>query len=294
MPDGAVLARIATPPARASVFARFARHRLALLGLVTLVLLVALAAGADVLAVDPDDTDIVHRYAPPFTALHWLGSDDLGRDTWARLLHAGRGSLAVGFAAMAVTLVVGSSLGAFAAYLGGWIDTALMRLTDMVLCFPTVFLILFVSAFVDPTVVNIALLIGLTCWMEVARLVHAQVLTLRDADFIAAARMVGTPAWRIVLRQLLPNTLAPIVVAATLNTANAILIESYLSFLGRGIQLPQASWGNMLTNAQGDFLLDPWLAVFPGIAITLAVASCNFIGDGLRDALDPRLRTGAR
>ena len=137
-------------------------------------------------------------------------------------------------------------------------------------------------------------MIGLTCWMEIARIVHAQILSLKSADFIAAARMAGAPAWRIVLRQILPNTLAPILVAATLNTANAILLESYISFLGYGIQPPQASWGNMLTNAQSDFQVDPWLAVFPGLAITLAVASFNFIGDGLRDALDPRYAMAAR
>ena len=135
-------------------------------------------------------------------------------------------------------------------------------------------------------------MIGLTCWMEIARIVRAQISALKSADFIAAARMAGAPAWRIVLRQILPNTLAPILVAATLNTANAILLESYISFLGYGIQPPEASWGNMLTNAQSDFQVDPWLAVFPGLAITLAVASFNFIGDGLRDALDPRVRDG--
>ncbi len=136
-------------------------------------------------------------------------------------------------------------------------------------------------------------MIGLTIWMEIARIVHAQILALKQADFIAVARMVGTPSWRIVLRQILPNTLAPVLVAATLNTANAILLESYISFLGYGIQPPAASWGNMLTNAQSDFQVDPWLAFWPGLAITLAVASFNFIGDGLRDALDPRLRERA-
>ncbi len=227
------------------------------------------------------------------TAGHILGADDLGRDVASRLMFAGQVSLSVGVAAMLVTLVVGFAIGAFAAYHGGWLDVALMRLTDMMLCFPSVFLLLFVAAFVTPTLVSIALMIGLTCWMEIARIVHAQILALKQADFIAVARMVGTPSWRIVLRQILPNTLAPILVAATLNTANAILLESYISFLGYGIQPPAASWGNMLTNAQSDFQVDAWLAVWPGLAITLAVASFNFIGDGLRDALDPRLRERA-
>jgi peptide/nickel transport system permease protein len=166
----------------------------------------------------------------------------------------------------------------------------LMRLTDIMLCFPSVFLLLFVAAFVTPSLASISLMIGLTCWMELARVVFGQIRILKSADFVAAARMVGAPAWRIILRQILPNVAAPILVAATLNTANAILLESYISFLGYGIQPPRASWGNMLTNAQSDFLVDPWLAVMPGLAITLAVTSFNFIGDGLRDALDPKMQ----
>ncbi len=281
---------LAAPVARAGVLRRFTRHRLAALGvLVIAVLAVASACAARLAPYDPDDIDIANRYAPPFASAHWLGADDLGRDVLSRLMFAGQISLSVGVAAMLVTLVVGFAVGAFAAYHGGWLDTVLMRLTDMMLCFPTVFLLLFVAAFVTPTLVSIALMIGLTCWMEIARLVHAQILALKSADFITAARMAGAPSWRIVVRQILPNTLAPILVAATLNTANAILLESYISFLGYGIQPPAASWGNMLTNAQSDFTVDPWLAVFPGLAITLAVASFNFIGDGMRDALDPRL-----
>lgn len=279
------------PAGRKHVLRRFLRHRLAVLGVLMIALLGIAAAGAPFLAPDdPDNIEISNRYAPPLTAGHVLGADDLGRDVASRLMYAGQISLSVGIAAMLVTLVVGFAVGAFAAYLGGWVDTVLMRLTDVMLCFPSVFLLLFVAAFVSPTLTTVALMIGLTCWMEIARLVHAQILSLKSADFIAAAELAGAPAWRIVLRQILPNTLAPILVAGTLNTANAILLESYISFLGYGIQPPQASWGNMLTNAQSDFQVDPWLAVFPGLAITLAVASFNFIGDGLRDALDPRLR----
>jgi peptide/nickel transport system permease protein len=280
------------PPAgRAHVARRFLRHRLAVAGVLLIALLGIAAAGAPWLApYDPDDLDISQRYSPPVSEGHVLGADDLGRDVLSRLMYAGRISLSVGIAAMLVTLVVGFAVGAFAAYLGGWLDTELMRLTDVMLCFPSVFLLLFVAAFVTPSLSSMALMIGLTCWMEIARIVHAQILALKSADFIAAAKLAGAPAWRIVVRQILPNTLAPILVAATLNTANAILLESYISFLGYGIQPPQASWGNMLTNAQSDFQVDAWLAVFPGLAITLAVASFNFIGDGLRDALDPRVR----
>ena len=180
-------------------------------------LLSVAAAGATWLApYDPNDIEISQRYAPPLSEGRLLGADDLGRDVQSRLMFAGRISLSVGIAAMLVTLVVGFAVGAFAAYLGGFVDVALMRLTDVMLCFPSVFLLLFVAAFVTPTLASIALMIGLTCWMEIARIVHAQILSLKSADFIAAAQLAGAPAWRIVLRQILPNTLAPLLVAATL------------------------------------------------------------------------------
>jgi peptide/nickel transport system permease protein len=279
---------VAAPPRR-HASRRFFRHRLAVLGLVVIVALALSAAFAPWIApYNPDDVDIANRYAPPLSLGHLLGSDDLGRDVLTRLMYAGQISLSVGVAAMAVTVIVGFAVGAFAAYLGGWVDVALMRLTDTMLCFPSVFLLLFVAAFVTPSLASISLMIGLTCWMELARVVYGQIRVLKSADFVA--RMVGAPVWRIILRQILPNVMAPILVAATLNTANAILLESYISFLGYGIQPPQASWGNMLTNAQSDFLVDPWLAVMPGLAITLAVTSFNFIGDGLRDALDPKMQ----
>ncbi len=281
----------APAPPRRHPARRFFGHPLAVLGTVVILALVTASAGAPWLApASPTDLDIGQRYAPPFSPGHLLGSDDLGRDVLSRLMYAGQISLSVGFAAMLVTVVVGFAVGASAAYYGGLADTLLMRLTDIMLCFPSVFLLLFVAAFVTPSLTSIALMIGLTCWMEIARIVYGQIRVLMAADFVAAARMVGAPAWRIILRQILPNVLAPILVAATLNTANAILLESYISFLGYGIQPPAASWGNMLTNAQGDFQIDPWLAVMPGLAITLAVTSFNFIGDGLRDVLDPKMR----
>ena len=287
-------AALPAPARRSSALKRFLRHRLAAIGMFVIAVLAIGAAGAPWLAPhDPDDIDISERYAPLLTPGHILGSDDLGRDVLTRLLYAGQVSLSVGAAAMLVTVIVGFAVGAFAAYHGGWINVVLMRLTDIMLCFPSVFLLLFVAAFVTPSLLSIALMIGLTCWMEIARIVYAQILVLKSSDFIAAARMVGAPSWRIIARQILPNTLAPIFVAATLNMANAILLESYISFLGYGIQPPAASWGNMLTNAQSDFQVDPMLAILPGLAITLAVTSFNLIGDGLRDALDPRMRERA-
>lgn len=276
---------------RGHVTRRFMRHRLAMAGLAVMIVLVLATICAPL--IDPRDPlaiDIVHRFAPPLHSGYLLGSDDLGRDEFSRLLYAGRISLTVGLAAMVVTIMVGALVGATAAYYGGIVDILLMRLTDMVLCFPNIFLLLFLADFISPTLVTVALIIGLTAWMEVARIVHAQVLALKEQDFILAAQMLGLPRWRIVLRHILPNTMAPISVAATLNVANAILLESYISFLGYGIQPPTASWGNMLNNAQSDFSLDSWLAIFPGIMIALAVMSFNFVGDGLRDALDPRLK----
>jgi peptide/nickel transport system permease protein len=287
-----VIEEIGRPPrARFGAIRRVLRHRLAVLGLIVIAVLFIAAAGAAWLApYDPEEIDIVNRYAMPLSEHHVLGTDDLGRDVLTRLMYAGQISLSVGVAAMLVTVVIGFAVGAAAAYLGGWVDVVLMRLTDIMLCFPSVFLLLFVAAFVPPSLATMALMIGLTSWMEIARIIYSQILSLKQADFIAAARMVGAPSWRIIGRQILPNTIAPIFVAATLNTANAILLESYVSFLGYGIQPPQASWGNMLTNAQSAFQVDPWLAILPGLAITLAVTSFNFIGDGLRDALDPKVR----
>ncbi len=287
-------AALAARARRSSALRRFFRHRLAAIGMFVIAVLAIGAAGAPWLAPhDPDEIDISERYAPPLTPGHILGTDDLGRDVLTRLLYAGQVSLSVGAAAMLVTVIVGFAVGAFAAYHGGWVNVVLMRLTDVMLCFPSVFLLLFVAAFVTPSLLSIALMIGLTCWMEIARIVYAQILVLKSSDFIAAARMVGAPSWRIIVRQILPNAMAPIFVAATLNMANAILLESYISFLGYGIQPPAASWGNMLTNAQSDFQVDAMLAILPGLAITLAVTSFNLIGDGLRDALDPRMRERA-
>ena len=227
---------------------------------------------------------------PPLSVGHPLGTDEIGRDVLSRLLYSGRVSLTVGFAAMVVTIVVGSLIGVLSAYYGGWVDTVLMRLTDVFLSFPTIYLLLVLAAFITPSTLSITLIVGITAWMEVARIVRAQFLSLKSQDFVTAALAIGATGPRIMFRELLPNGMGPIIVAATLNVATAILAESYISFLGYGIQPPQASWGIMLNNAQDAFTLAPWLAVLPGIAISLAVLSFNFVGDGLRDALDPHQR----
>jgi peptide/nickel transport system permease protein len=269
---------------------RFARHRLALLGLGTIVLL-ALMAGLGPFLNPYDDLhiDILHRFAPPFAGPHLLGTDQLGRDMLARLEMAGRISLTVGFAAMVLSVIFGTVIGVIAGYYSGVIGGVLMRFVDAVLCFPSIFLLLALAAFVQPSLFSITLIIAATAWMEVARMVEAQIRALRDRDFAVAAMALGAPDYVIMFRELIPNAIAPIVVAATLNVARAILLESYISFLGYGIQPPIPSWGNMLNNAQEYLTTAPWLAILPGVAITLAVTGFNFLGDGLRDALDPRL-----
>ncbi|MBN9455362.1 MAG: ABC transporter permease [Bosea sp. (in: a-proteobacteria)] len=269
---------------------RFRRHRLAMAGTATiLVLALGCFLGPYLLPFDDTYIDILQRFAPPLSGVHVLGTDELGRDILARLMMGGRISLAIGFLAMAVAMAIGIAVGVIAGFYGGWLGSALMRFVDAVLCFPTIFLLLALAALTEPGILATTLLIAATSWMNVARIVEAQIRSLRERDFATAARSVGAGDLYIMFRSLLPNAMAPIVVAATLNVAKAILLESYISFLGYGIQPPASSWGNMLNNAQIYLTSAPWLAILPGLAITLAVTSFNFIGDGLRDALDPRL-----
>jgi peptide/nickel transport system permease protein len=271
---------------------RFMRHRLAFWGGLAVVLLCAAALFAPWVAPhDPLALDTSRRLLAPFADMRFvLGTDELGRDTLSRLLHGGRISLTVGLVAMATTVLTGSVIGIASGYLGGLVDAVLMRFVDTMLCFPQVFLLLVLAAFIPPTLLSISLIIGLTSWMEVSRIVRAEILHLKEQDFVMAARALGASPFRIMAKELLPNAMAPILVAATLKVAGAVLIESYISYLGYGVQPPLASWGNMLTNAQGYFDTVPFLAILPGAAITLTVLGFNFLGDGLRDALDPRLR----
>jgi len=283
-------------PARAEGFwngrgmRRFRRHKLAVFGAVTIILMtLACVIGPWLLPYSDTFIDIRQRFAPPFAGPHILGTDPLGRDILARLLMAGRISLAVGFCAMVLSMGIGIAVGVAAGFYEGVIGAALMRFVDAMLCFPTIFLLLAISALIQPSVPSIVVLIAMTSWMEVARVVEAQIRSLRTREFAQAAVSMGSSNMRIMVRELLPNAIAPIVVAATLNVAHAILAESYISFLGYGIQPPTPSWGNMLENAQSYLTSAPWLAIIPGAAITLAVTSFNFVGDGLRDALDPRM-----
>jgi peptide/nickel transport system permease protein len=268
---------------------RFMRHRLALLGLAMITTLtLACVFGPYLLPYDSLYIDLRARFAPPLTGNHHLGTDPLGRDVAARLLMAGRISLLVGFCAMLLSTLIGTLVGVIAGYRGGWIGAALMRTVDGFLSYPSIFLVLALAAVLRPTPAMIVVIISATKWMEVARIVEAEVRSLREREFVQAGRMLGLSGAHIMFREILPNAMGPIIVAATLTVARAILLEAYISFLGYGIQPPLPSWGNMLNGAQQYLASAPWLAIIPGVAITIAVTSFNFIGDGLRDALDVR------
>jgi peptide/nickel transport system permease protein len=269
---------------------RFLRHKPALLGLCVVVFMTLFSfLGPWLIPFNATDTEIRARLAEPFVGVHILGTDPLGRDILARLMHAGRISLSVGFAATALSVLMGVLVGLVAGFYRGAVGAVLMRFVDAMLCFPSIFLLLAIAALIEPSVTSIVVLIAMASWMEVARVVEGQVRSLRERDFAVAAESLGASDVRIMFRELLPNAVAPIVVAATLNIAHAILSESYISFLGYGIHPPTPSWGNMLENAQSYLTNAPWLAIVPGLAITLTVTSFNFIGDGLRDALDAKL-----
>jgi len=283
---------ISTAPSRwwhSRAVLRFISHRLALLGLAMITLLtLACVLGPYLLPYDSLHIDLRARFAPPMTGNHYLGTDPLGRDLAARLLMAGRISLLVGFSAMLLSIVIGALVGVVAGYRGGWISAVLMRTVDGFLSFPSIFLVLALAAVLRPSPVMITVIIALTKWMEVARIVEAEVRSLREREFVQAGRMLGLSGTHIMFREILPNAMGPIIVAASLTVARAILLEAYISFLGYGIQPPLPSWGNMLNGAQKYLASAPWLAIIPGAAITIAVTSFNFNGDGLRDALDVR------
>jgi peptide/nickel transport system permease protein len=235
---------------------------------------------------DKDKIDLTAQYLPP-SLDHPFGTDDLGRDIFVRVMHGGRITLAVGLLAMLVALVIGVAVGGISGYYGGWIDNLLMRLVDLMLAVPVFFVILFVASVASPksSIVVVCLMIGFTQWMEVARLVRAVVMTTREHEFVDAARSLGLPDYRILLRHLLPHTIAPVLVAITLGLAQAIIIESGISFLGFGVQPPTPSWGAMLQNAQSYLSECPWIAVFPGLMIFMTVVCCNILADFLGDAL---------
>ena len=271
---------------------RFLKHRLAMIGGVAAVALTLMSALAPWIAPHSfDRIDLQRRWVAPMPA-NVFGTDELGRDVLTRIMYAGRISLVVGYVTAVSISVIGALVGAVAGFYGGWVDSVLMRLVDIVLSVPGLPLFLILAALVPGGGVGrIVLILSLFGWAPVARLVRGQILSLKSQDFVEAGRAMGASEARIILRHLIPNALAPVIVAATLTVGNAILTESGLSFLGLGIQPPTPSWGNMLSRAQEYLLKASWLAIFPGLFIFLTVLSFNFLGDGLRDALDPRLKT---
>ena len=271
-------------------WARLERNRMAMTGLVLVLGLFVVSIFAPWLApYDPNQIDLKQVLMPPSSA-HYLGTDTLGRDVLSRIIFGSRVSLKVGFVAVGLATLIGLLIGALAGYYGGWVDQGLMRLVDLMLCFPAFFLILAVIAVLEPSIWNIMVVIGLTSWMGVARLVRAEFLSLREREFVTAARALGASDTRLILRHMLPNALAPVMVSATLGVAGAILTESALSFLGLGVQPPTPSWGNILTAGKDNIEIAWWLSVFPGLAILVTVMSYNLLGEGIREAIDPRLK----
>ncbi len=238
---------------------------------------------------DPGAIEVSAKLLAP-SAHHWLGTDQLGRDVLSRMLHGSRISLSVGFVAVSISLIIGVIVGAVAGFHGGWVDSVLMRFVDIMMCFPAFFLILTVVALLGPNIFNVMVVIGVTSWMGTARFVRAEFLSLRGRDFVTAARALGARDTRMIFRHMLPNSLAPVFVSATLDVATAILVEAGLSFLGFGVQPPAPSWGNILTEGRLYIFDAWWLTLFPGVAILITVLGFNLFGEGLRDALDPRLR----
>jgi peptide/nickel transport system permease protein len=272
-----------------SFWGRFFQNRSALIGGALIIILFGSSILAPLLSpYKPEEVNLQEVLSPP-SRQHPLGTDELGRDVLSRILWGGRVSLLVGFVAVGISTLVGIFFGALAGYYGRWVDSLIMRFVDIMLCFPTFFLILAVIAFLEATLWNIMAIIGLTSWMGVTRLVRAEFLSLKERDFVLAARSIGASSFRIIFHHILPNALGPVFVSAILGMGNAILVESALSFLGIGIQPPSASWGNMLTSGKDYLEVAWWLSLFPGLAILITVLGFNLLGEGLKDALNPRL-----
>lgn len=268
---------------------RFRRHKPAIVSLTVLLVLTVLCYGTP-LFVSEDAANWIEmeKMRHPPSREHPFGTDDVGRDMFLRVLFGGRISLRIGFLAALIGVTIGIAVGAAAGYNAGWLDNILMRITDALLSIPTLFILIVLSRIVGQSITTITVVIGALSWMRLSRLVRANVLSLKEHDFVLAARALGVPSRRILVRHIVPNTVAPIVVAATLGVGRAIIQEASLSFLGLGVQPPIATWGNMLYRAQSYLATAPWIAIFPGLLILITVLCVNFVGDGLRDAFDPR------
>lgn len=271
------------------IWARFSRNKLSLTGAAIVIALISAALLAPVISPYDPMTINVHNVLSPPSLEHPFGTDDLGRDVLSRIILGSRVSLSVGFVAVGLAILIGIIIGSVAGYYGGIIDAILMRFVDIMLAFPTFFLILAVIAILEPSIYTIMIVIGLTSWMDVARLVRAEFLTLKERDFVTAAKASGAGNLRIIFNHVLPNALSPVFVSATFGVAGAILIESGLSFLGLGVQPPNPSWGNIITSGKDNIEVAWWLSLFPGLAILITVLSYNLVGEGLRDSLDPRI-----
>lgn len=274
------------------VFKRLKRNKMAVVALFILVLLTLIAICAPLLTpYDRDQIDMANSYQKP-SAEHWLGTDDLGRDTFTRLIYGGRVSLSVGLVSTAISLIIGVFLGAIAGYSGGWVDNLIMRIVDVFMCFPFFVIAIAIAAVLGPSIYNVMLISGILSWTKICRIVRAEVMAIKGREFIEAAISLGLEAREIITKHILPNVLAPIIVYATLGIAVGILSEAGLSFLGLGVKQPQPSWGNMLAAAQSlrSLRLHWWLWIPPGTMVLMTILSINILGDGLRDAFDPKLK----
>jgi peptide/nickel transport system permease protein len=275
---------------KADFWYRFLKNKMAIAGAVVVILLFIVSFLSPFLSpYDPNEIDLKNVLSPP-SQYHLFGTDQLGRDVMSRMIWGAGISLKVGFVATGIAILIGAILGAIAGYYGRWVDAVVMRFVDIMLCFPSFFLILAVIAILEPSIWNIMIVIGLTSWMGITRLVRADFISLKERDFVQAARGIGASDFRIIFRHILPNAMASVLVAATLGVAGAILTESALSFLGIGVQPPTPSWGNILTAGKDNIDIAWWLSFYPGLAILITVLGYNLLGEGIRDSLDPRLR----
>ncbi len=273
-------------------FKKFRKNKLAMFGVIMLIILVTASVAAPWLtSYDKNKVDLYAIENAP-DGDHLLGTDDVGRDVFARLLYGGRVSLTVGVMASLSEIVLGVTLGSIAGFYGGWIDSLIMRITDVIMCFPFFVMAIALAAIVGPSLYNLIFILAILEWTKAARIVRAEILSLKERDFIQASRSMGISNMEIILKHVLPNTFSSILVFATLAIADGILAEASLSFLGMGVRPPQPSWGNMLAAAQSMRVLqfEWWLWLPPGLLVFLTVISINFVGDGLRDALDPKLK----
>jgi len=267
---------------------RIYRHNLAFVGMIILIPMFLCAVFAPLISVhNPFEPDLKNVLASPSIS-HPFGTDMLGRDVFARVVYGSRISLLVGFVSVGIAVLIGIVIGAISGYYGGIIDETIMRFVDLMMCFPTFFLILAVIALLEPSIWNIMIVIGLTGWMGIARLIRAEILSIKNKEFVLAAKALGLSEFRIIFRHVLPNAMSPVYVIATLGIGGAILTESALSFLGIGVQPPTPSWGNILTQAKDNIEVAWWLSLYPGLAIFLTVMGYNLLGEGLRDIFDPR------